>query len=505
MKIVIISQNVKLQSMNKLIPVLNNVPIVLLSTQKLFKFEKEIVGSFLNVKAYITFSDMLTDKDMEWCDTQAFQHFTCIKRPLRDLMDYYARIKYLKNKLVLERIIEKYGEVEGYICSDDLGLEKSVWLKNGYKSFTVDYYYVSPKNVCIKIGKVLKPTIKTIFKKVVPSRIRRLIPINRNQTSEVYISHWNGKKYVFIGSLNKTGYRMQMKWVKSEEEYLKLKKEKYESADTCHYLSSLHEWTKCTIPDDPRYDVTYIQDGYLPPNYSSLYLRFVPKNVKYYAWDSVGIKIFKNQGVPVSIMPFRKKLYLPKPRFGKKIKKILVVTSGAGDWTAVKNRSDEDLMVEAFEEIAKAFPSIEFVYRCHPVWIHPAHQGVNAINRVSKFFEYTKLSNIKTSSNIIKEDLNDFKLSLPRQSMEADLEGTDLVVGEHSIAMVDGAFKGIPFVSLNLTGRRNLFCGMSDLGFPHFESTGDLINFISHLPYDKTLQGEYEKAVEAYNMMTDED
>ena len=195
-------------------------------------------------------------------------------------------------------------------------------------------------------------------------------------------------------------------------------------------------------------------------------------------------------------------MYLPLPLFKKEIQTILVATSGPGDWTAQKNRSDEDLMLEAFVEIARRFPDIDIIYRCHPTWIHPEHNGVNSIKRVEEYLNNTGLKNIHLSSNIPTEKLGDFKLSFPRSSLEEDLKKADIVFGEHSVSMLDGGFKQLPFASVNLTNRRNLFCGISDMGFPHCTSVDDIENVIKSYGTEK-FKELYSEAVKKYNTMTD--
>ena len=202
-------------------------------------------------------------------------------------------------------------------------------------------------------------------------------------------------------------------------------------------------------------------------------------------------------------MPIRKNYYLPKPVFPKKVKKILCVASGAGDWTAVKNRSDEDKMIWAFGKIAKMNPDIEIVYRCHPVWIHPLHQGVNSINRAAEYISWLNLPNFKLSGHI-PNAIQDgkFCLSYKRSSFEEDLNGVDIVFGEHSIAMIDAAFKSILFSSCNITGHRNYFEDITRLGFPHSESVGDIQSLINKIGSDEFIM-EYNRAVDNYNQMTD--
>lgn len=500
-KVILLTANVILDSLRKLEPLLDDEEdIIVLSTNRMFLNERNIIEKYINVLSYETFAENLTDEEMEACDKRAY-HDIQNEIPLiyEYLPSYYALTKKYKNEIVRDNIIKKYGSIQMFILANDLGIDLDVWMDENAQKYTLEYYY-SEEAPAAHSGIVDK--FKEVLKKN-PFLVRMVHYFRPQLTHDIFEAEYCGKKYIFIGSLNKVGYRMQLEWKRSTKEYKRIARGKYYNRDECQYLSTLHERFNCTIPDSPSYDVRYIQDGYLPPNYSSLYLKFKNDNVKYYAWDSLGTRIFHYQNVPVDIMPFRKKLYLPQPVFAKEIKKILIVTSGAGDWIALKNRSDEDLMVEAFGIIAKHFKDIEFVYRCHPVWVHPQHQGINSINRVAEYFETLGLKNLKVSTNIIKEDLKSFKVSLPRQSMDEDLKDTDLIFGEHSIAMVDGALKGIPFASVNLTGRRDLFEGLTDLGFPHFEKVDDVISFIEHISSDTMLQNKYMAAVNNYNVMTD--
>ena len=161
-------------------------------------------------------------------------------------------------------------------------------------------------------------------------------------------------------------------------------------------------------------------------------------------------------------------------------------------------------MVEAFVHMAKRFPEIKFTYRCHPTWVHPCNVGVNAINRVNDYFESLGLHNLILSSNIpIANTGKTFQLSFARSSLEEDLKNTDFVFGEHSISMIDAAFKGIPFSSVNLTRRRNFFIGINELGFPTCSSHEDIENVINKIT-NQEFQVNYLKAVDNYNKMTDE-
>ena len=480
--IFLFTQNVKLQSFEKFKNLAGNGDNnIFLTTHLLFDNEKRYLESLYSNCLYIKFADFLSDDEMQACDEDAYSE------EQQNTAEYYDVIKQLKNSIVIRKVLDKYKNIKGYICSDDLGIYEKLWLDAGFERLECEYYYVpvikvtAPDSKEVSMQKAKKPKFK-----------------------EVYAAEQNGKKYIFIGSLNRIGYRTDLDFEKSDYECERLNNGEFYTSEQCQYLTTLHEMHKCKIPDEPQYDVRCIQDGYLPPNYSGKYLKIKPKNLQYYAWDAMGEEIFKNQNIPISLFPFRKKLYIPEPVFPKKINTVLVTTSGAGDWTAQKNRSDDDLMVIAFVEMARRFPEIEFIYRCHPVWVHPRHTGVNSINRVAEYLNDTGLCNIHLSGNIFSENLSAFKTSIPRSSFQEDLEKADMVFGEHSISMIDAAFEKIPFASVNLTNRRDLFCGISDMGFPAC-STVDEIEAVIHNIGDEEFQRNYLEAVKRYNLMTDQE
>lgn len=491
-KLFLFSQNVKLSSFEKLKNYLSKGDeIVLFTTHHLFENEIEYLKSIFCDFEYIRYSMLLNDAEQEEVDKAADN------KKVNDVFDYYNQVRFIKNQRIAEIICEKYKDADKYILSNDLGIEESVWVEKGFKKLSLEYYYDWPKTnrsrFCIKACIKKIPFVLALYRKF---RGQNVVPYE----DDVYSTVWNGKKIIFIGRLQRVGYRIGLDLKKDEEEKRNLDSSIYHKKQECQYITSIHERTKCIVPDSPKYDVRYIQDGYLPPNYSACDLKYIPKNVGYYSWDVMGSRYFQYHNIPVSIMPFRKKLYIPNPVFPKKVKTVLVATSGTGDWTAQKNRSDDDLMVMAFVEVARRMPDVQIIYRTHPTWIHPVHVGVNSINRVAEYFEWTKLPNIRLSANIPNMKV----LSFPRSSLEEDLKQADIVFGEHSVSMIDAAFKNIPFASVNLTTRRDLFCGLTEMGFTNCKSTDDIIkviNDISSLEWQK----EYLQAVKNYNEMTDKE
>ena len=494
--IFVFTQNLKLQSFNEY-KNFGTEANVFITTHLLFDNERNYISSLFTNCIFKTFADFLTDEEMAECDIQAFY-------PRTKLHDAYInRIKKLKNKVVIKKVLEKYNsDKKGkYILSNDLGLDVAEWHKAGFKFIKGSYYHDEKQNHTLLTAIKNKLASYSILRSLYQFIKKRH---NLYNPEEVYIAYYENRKYVFLGKMDRIGYRLNIQFSHSTDECEKLNKGCYDTKESCTYMTTWHEQGKCRVPDEPKYSVRWAQDGYLPPNYSHCDYYFKPSNVIYYCWDILGTQLFKNQNLPYEIIPFRKRLYLPEPFFPKAIKNVLIVASGSGDWTALKNRSDDDLMVEAFVHMAKRFPEIKFTYRCHPTWVHPCNVGVNAINRVNDYFESLGLHNLILSSNIpIANTGKTFQLSFARSSLEEDLKNTDFVFGEHSISMIDAAFKGIPFSSVNLTRRRNFFIGINELGFPTCSSHEDIETVIKNITSEE-FQVNYLKAVDKYNKMTDE-
>lgn len=492
MNAIVLTQNVKLDSLASIKRKLNSSEkTLIITTQYLFENERAFLMDLFGECEFKCFADFLTDEEMSYCDTSTYT-------PGMEYTKYENGIRRVKNELVIQKVIDVYNLNKKYILSDDLGVDECTWRKHGFRRLRVEYYH-DESRILSDISTYLY-SVKWI-RSLYYFLMRR--PTMEYATDEVQVAYYAGRKIIFIGKMHRIKYRLGIEFEESPEELQNLCQQNYHPKDECLYMTTWHEHSKCNIPDDPMYDVRWSQDGYLPPNYTDYDYHFKPENVKYYCWDYLGSLLFENQRLPYEMIPFRKKLYLPAPRFPGAVRNILVVASGSGDWTAMKNRSDDDIMVAAFVEMARRFPNIHFTYRCHPSWVHPRNVGVNAINRVAEYINSVNLPNIMLSSNVpASESVAGFQLTYSRSSLEEDLKNADFVFGEHSISMIDAAFDGIPFSSVNLTRRRNFFIGINDLGFPTCSSYEDIIALIGSIT-TPTFQTSYMAAVDNYNRMTD--
>lgn len=473
---------------------------VFVTTHYLFENEKHLLRQYFPKCIFTTFSDYLTDREMKKCDEYAYRY------EKNDCESYYCLIKKLKNKMVIHNLEKKYRSNHKFILSNDLGIDFIEWNKAGFTQLNLKYYYHRADNI-----QSIQKKQESFFSGI--------------EDITIFSAVINKKKYVFIGNnMNRIGYRlsgdfkketvsvncMQRKMISTYivNRIIDLLPEKLkcilrDNAKTV-YLTTIHEYNTYKMKYGIKNNTYIIQDGYLPDNYTSLYMRFY-KGYQFYAWDKIGKAAFENYGVKAQIMPIRKKLYLPYPEKTKKIRTILVATSGAGDWTAMKNRSDEDKMAEAFAKAAQLRPDIKFIYRCHPVWIFPQHQGINSIKRVKEYFDYLDCENIKVSDNIL-DNRTKKMLSLPRTSFEQDLAEADIVFGEHSIAMLDAGFEKKLFASVNVTERRNFFRSFTDMGFPHCKSVEDILDLINYVENgNDDFYKAYNHAIDNFNVMTDKE
>ena len=136
--VLLFSQNVKLPSLSRY-KVLKKNPddgFLFLTTHMLFENERNYLTQIFGEFKCVCFADFLTDFDMFYCDALALNNVFKIS-------DYDKNIKYIKNVLVSQKLLAFMGKnnYTGYILSDDLGIDKKVWLNAGFRPLAAEYYY----------------------------------------------------------------------------------------------------------------------------------------------------------------------------------------------------------------------------------------------------------------------------------------------------------------------------------------------------------------------------
>ena len=176
--IVVITQNVKLDSLHLLRNHLKGEATLVFSTQLVFVNEAIIISEQLGTKCtFVNFTDLMTDADFERCDVDAYTE------DLRDVIQYYDHIKQIKNQVVIERLLTKYPSDNRLIVCDDLGLDVESWFEKGFKKVECEYYHLPEPNTPAR-----KRGVSELLKAVINQ-------CKRFYTGDIYVAYYAGKKH----------------------------------------------------------------------------------------------------------------------------------------------------------------------------------------------------------------------------------------------------------------------------------------------------------------------
>lgn len=213
--------------------------------------------------------------------------------------------------------------------------------------------------------------------------------------------------------------------------------------------------------------------------------------------------VFQKQSLQCRVWSSFKSSLLPEIRdTPKPLRTILYIASGAGDWTALKNRSDEDLSFQVLVKAAEEFLGINFVHRPHPLWILPEHQGEHSIERLHNYLKYRSLDNmwISGDSRKVAQDIKkQVTLSLGQTKIDDEIYAADIVIGDHSQALLSAAQKGKIIVTLSCAKREEFFSDYTKLGFPKIASESEMLNFLREVIDDPEFLTNYNKAIARHN------
>ena len=199
--IVVISQNVKLESLSAVNEKLLHGSVLIVSTQFVFENERNIIDNILGVKCeYVDFADLLSDAERQKCDEEAFDVF------LRSVGQYYARIKTLKNEQIVAHISERYPCGNRLLVCNDLGIDGAVWEAKGYKPVYCEYYHVAESSPPAGM-------IGGLWQRITG----QIGTIKRYYGGDIWQARFRGKKHLFFGSTNRIGYRLDLEFKKASK------------------------------------------------------------------------------------------------------------------------------------------------------------------------------------------------------------------------------------------------------------------------------------------------
>jgi hypothetical protein len=520
--LILFSQTTSIESLlHFIISIPGDEEIICLSTHELFFSEKKELGTVIDKSiTYYSFADLISDSEMESCDLIAndniVQRFGTQNQTLQD--KYYLEIKKLKNEVIRRNIRKKHSYDKSYILNDDLGIDPKSWMDNTAENCI--------KNNLFFHGQTSKKNQRII------QRVAKIF------NSSIHFVYNGEEKYLFLGSYSRvqqyfssftvirnTNYAMnillvifkRLNGIKDQGRYYKhltnymmkiiltLFLFYFNKARPIKMVCTIHEYLDIygILTRALGTQLFCLQDGYLPGNYSSRYLKYQAYVDSYLVWDKLSKDIFikNNENCKKSSL-FSSTLLKYVPARPIEVKNVLIISSGAGDWTALKNRSDEDKLFRVFLEIAKKMPDIKFVFRPHPLWTHHTHQGINSIERISNELVSSNIPNMVISNGAKEESVQyqiDQMISRKSNSIREEIQTADIVFGDHSQTIINAAREGKMIASVNMTNRRSLFDGYNKLGIPCFISANKIIQYLNQLGESTEKIMSYNKAVKRYN------
>ena len=475
----VINQNADFSSINAICLKNGLNKIFFLTTQSLFDDELELISnSFPKMPFIRSFSDFVCDSIMESCDEKAYiqllDHY-CDSDVQRD--DYFTRFMTSssaeKNRVVCNSLISAY-EFKRVYFSEGLGIARDVWESIGAKRLTTR----------------IIPRI-SLF-----GYVQKFVSLFSKQ--KLYFIKGKSESYLFLAPTTRLRlesppeliYFIPALWMLRALSLLK--RENTFIAFLSHFESlqgapvkiatTIHAYQGWMSRIGKKLHV--FVDGHHPSNYPRTYIDgyvnsiFISRNMFDRNWFA---KFDKPVAEPFD---FISPEYFSEISSPVKPRTIILLLNHAGDWSALINRSDTDILVKMFVECARFFSGIYFVIRPHPTMIHPSHEGIHSIARLNRYVNWLALDNLELSS----------------VTLEEDLARGDFFVSEYSQTLLDVYRLGKPAVIANFTGRRSFMIDYEKIGFASVETLSGLLDVISGLIDDSTVFARAQNiAVRSYN------
>ncbi|MCR5216493.1 MAG: hypothetical protein K6C69_06110 [Lachnospiraceae bacterium] len=417
---------------------------------------------------FIEYADLITDAEAEGFDQRAYEEYA------DDIRAYYKKSCYYKNQRVAQVLDDTYDILQGYVLDDMLGVNRTALEEQGYSYVEVKKYF--------------SPVVKRNHVSPKPSPCEE-VPI--------FVATYQGIKYAFIGSLGRVRQYIDLEWQFSKEETRNYADGIFDP--TIDYVTTVHKVGQCHIPRNGKYKVHMMVDGYIPVNNPDMGLKFEQYDYPLYVTNRLQMDGIKNTiQKEAQLFPTSKKMVFPQVDSCRRIKKVLVASNCAGPWSSLINISDTDRLVEATAKLAMHYPDIEFVFRHHPSADNPMHEGIHSVERVKEYIEYLNLPNFIMSCNSQKMNEERKYISVREGTLEEEIKNADVVLSEYSNTMIEAALMGVPFITVNLTGRRNLFQSVTNFGFPYCETYEALVELLQ-MENRKVLWKQYNAAIRKIN------
>lgn len=430
--------------------------IVILTTHQPFSNEISELRQIGEEVRILPMASLLSDGEMVECDTAATIH--CGKAAptrvhARYLRHFMAESRRNKNRIVCEKVLRQLQPRRVFVA-EGLGIDSGTWLAAGAQSLRCPPQPARLPGVIVRLKRLLLQEINIIAPASSDANRRPAVifgPVTRIALREDLVVV--RKRWLSADAIRSVSGQGLFALAVAATMSARCASADFDLCTTIHsYSASMSDLAmklNCTL--------RVLVDGHHPSNYSPSYLDGFGQCV-FVAANHVSAKWFERNGR--SVVPAL--WFQPAERFvpccAHDVSSVMLVLNHAGDWSALINRSDTDLVVEEFAEMAGDHPHLQFVIRLHPTMATPDHEGVNAIGRIRTFLAACGPANLSVSDRTLAEDL----------------ARCDLYVSEYSQVLIDAWKRGRLGVAFNPTSRRSFMDDYRRLGFPHADGRGGL-------------------------------
>lgn len=451
--------------------------VYILTTHHLFTHERDALKDLLPASElyFSEFSSLLNDHDMQACDDAASEELLNKYDDKRIHRQYsrtfMSRSIYHKNALIF-RLLSQAHEYDRIYYNAGLGVSDVFWNNQGAvslrmkqkRSFSIpDFYRISRKLLSAWKRRCSTPIT------LIPSEDKYFVFFD--STRRLLIKEQTPRRYYpYFGARLFLLYTKLRRW------------KPVVIATSIHNFA--HQLTTLGHP------VEIFIDGYHPSNYPRSYIdqytngTFIVRDMFDAAWFGKFEKAWRHPYAFTKTMAMTEDADAPST-----ISTIYLILNHAGDWTALINRSDTDILVEAFCHLATAIPELNFVIRLHPTMDLPEHEGAHSSTRLREYVQRCELMNLHVSESTLEQDLAD----------------GDLFLSEYSNVILDIFREGKLGLIVNLTGRRSFMQDYETLGFPMVNSEDLLLETVHDIinnPADSQLRQNQSARIYNRNLNT---
>ena len=463
--VILFNSNVQLEEIiNYSIGKLKSSEIIFLTPHCLFTNEEnQILNALPKHKiTFYHFGSFNNDHALYELDREAFlKSKNYLNYHSLYLNEFKSKLIYVKNQF-LKAELEKKHSVLTYsvFCNKydpyNLGISYAFWKKHG--------------DIVTKesFGKSFTKSIKTSFNTGKLGQISYIIKafVNSLVPRFFHIISDNGDFWFFrsLYRIKNKNVNITSKWIIPI--FLQKKNSKSKVAIGLHEsgkILNLHPFLN-------KRKVYIIGDAYRPSNYPPFLFAYLFKDTQYIFKYDIDKHFFRSNGI--FVVDSRPSFLADETLFtgnlkndSTVVKTVLLSINHAGDWTALINRSDTDVLIKSFVNIAKTLSQLNFIIRLHPTMDANTAEGINSKIRIKSFVESLNLENLSVSNS----------------SMEEDWERGDLFISEYSLSVIDALNRGKLGIFYNLTNRRSFVDDLLNRGIIYFEKERDLIEELQKL------------------------